>query len=755
MSLDLFERETATHMARLRPAENAQTGIWDGFVRGTGMSTMQGLAKVGRSIDMLGAVGPIAQDAFTGGTEAQDRYFKEHDEVWGRAVEYWTPNPDEVGAAGQIAGMLLSTLPLVAAAPSLAVGSMQLSIAEDLMGQGVDAGTAQAVGASQAAGLGLGIYMPIFGRTLAERVFFGGIGFNVVQGIGMRGAAEVMLKDTKAAGQFQALGLEELTLDVLLGAAFGGIVHLSPAARAQGAETWARMEAWGKGLKSSDIDALLALRQAKHLNVDSMPGKPIEPVDMERHVVRMRQALEQVVRGERVDVSDLPAPRFEADEPRLKDMAARARELAGLAENVRKEEGLAKPPADIEVPELPGLSPEHRAIEARARAMVVNDLDGMLKRYADLPGSEGGKVINTDVARELFPEYSESNATRSVNSVAVHEPASALAKAAFARVLTQPDPNGLDIVTFTAGGAGAGKTSALAAVPLASRILGASQAVYDGNLSGFRNSAQKVKQVLDAGKRAAVIFVGTDPVVAFKRALSRAMKIGRTVRQDFFVETHQGSIRTAQEMMDYYAGNDRVQFVFLDNGVGGKGEVSIVDLANAREWLRGINFDNIDARLTEVLDGELKAGRISAEVHRGVKAPVVPRAGEADGARGSEQPAVTRAKGEGQAPARRVAAPESEAPAAIRGGVEPPPPGSRGGEAAGAEGTKIDPFQIEAERVVAENPDVTVRIGEQADGTPITKSLKQYLDEVRQASADALEDAKLFEIAAGCLLGRA
>src|SRR3990167_4216843 len=153
MSLDLFERETAQRMTSLTPARSAETGVWDGFIRGTGLSTMQGLAKVARGVDLLGSVGPIVQDAFTGGTEAQDRYFREHDEVGGSAVDFWTPKEREVGAAAEIAGMLISTLPLVIASPSIAVGAIQLSVGEDLVKKGVDPARAQAVGAAQALGL--------------------------------------------------------------------------------------------------------------------------------------------------------------------------------------------------------------------------------------------------------------------------------------------------------------------------------------------------------------------------------------------------------------------------------------------------------------------------------------------------------------------------------------------------------------------------------------------------------------------------
>lgn len=344
MSLDLYPRETIERAERLTPNPTPEIGVWDGFIRGTGMLTMRGLVKTGSAIDLLGAVGPIAEDAITGGTEAQDRYFAEHEELYGKAMEFWTPQPHEVGAAGEIAGTLLSTLPQVIISPGLAVGGTQLSVAEDLVKQGVDAKTANVVGLTQGIGLGLGIYVPIFGRTLAQRILLGGAGFNVAQGVAMRGAADVLLEGTPAEGQFGAFDPTQLTLDVLLGAAFGTITHLSPAQRAQSAAIWERIESWGQGLKRSDVDALAVLRQAQHLNADSMPGKPAEPVDIERHVQRTRRAIEQVARDEPVEVSDLPQPKFESDQPRLRDMQRNAKTLSDLAENVRQEEGLPAVP---------------------------------------------------------------------------------------------------------------------------------------------------------------------------------------------------------------------------------------------------------------------------------------------------------------------------------------------------------------------------------------------------------------------------
>lgn len=355
--IDLYPSETAEKLSGMAPVQVPEPRAWDGFVRGTGMYTMQGLAKTGRAVDMLGAVGPIAQDAFTGGTEAQDKYFREHDDVWGSAVDYWTPAPGEVGVAGQTVGQLLSLIPQVLASPSLAIGATQLGVAEDLVREGVDAGRANLVGGVNAVGLGLGIWLPILGRNLWQRVIIGGAGFNVVQGAATRGVSGEILQGTPQAEQFRAFDGTAMTLDVLLGMAFGGLVHLSPEARVQGAEAWGKIASWAEKLDPSQKDAIATLRQAQHMNVDSTPGEATTPADVEAHVNRLKTAIEQAERGQPVNVEDLPAGRFEPQPDRQLENLTQMDEMVRSAADVARAEGIQEP----QVPDRMRISDEERA----------------------------------------------------------------------------------------------------------------------------------------------------------------------------------------------------------------------------------------------------------------------------------------------------------------------------------------------------------------------------------------------------------
>lgn len=376
MSGDLYQDQALERISNLAPVQVPEAGAFDGFLRGSAMATMKGFAKTGRALDMAGAALPVAYDAITGGTEAQDRYFKEHDEVFGSAVDAWTPKPNEVGAAGEIVGSLLSTLPVVIASPSLAVASAQLSGTEDLAKKGVSPTKAIAAGAVEGAALGTGIWMPILGNNLWQRMALGGAGFNMTQGVAARAAEGMILEGTPEAENFKAFDSTALTLDALMGMAFGAVTHVSPHARAQGKETWEKISAWAEKLNPSDVDSILVLRQAQHLNEDSLPGTPLGAKDINDHVQRVRTAIDDIVAGREVKVDDMPAGKFEPDAARFDEAQTRAGELSKSAEEIRTESDLPKPP-------------ETEGPQAIARTGT--------------PPGEGGGPARPEVAKEADP----------------------------------------------------------------------------------------------------------------------------------------------------------------------------------------------------------------------------------------------------------------------------------------------------------------------------------------------------------------
>lgn len=192
--------------------------------------------------------------------------------------------------------------------------------------------------------------------------------------------------------------------------------------------------------------------------------------------------------------------------------------------------------------------------------------------------TEGGRVLNTDLARELSPEY---RADRS-RSQEVHEAASAFVKRLYAARLAEEPPPGRDReVLFTAGGTGAGKSTGL-------KVLGGENAgiIYDTNMNTLASAVTKIEQALDAGWDVDIVYTYREPIEALVNgALPRAERMGRTVPAAVHVETHVGARAVIGQLAERYAGNERVRIRAIDNsrGRGNAREVALADLPEVKE----------------------------------------------------------------------------------------------------------------------------------------------------------------------------
>lgn len=370
MSFDFFPNEQQATMkaAGRQPSLTRDPGVWGNFLPGAARYGMRSLAEAARAVDMAGAAFPVVIDAVTGGTARQDQYFREHDEVFNSAVDYWTPRPGEVGAAGQITGQLLGGLAQAVVSPGLLVGTAQLSTAEDLVRQGVDAGAANLVGDIAGIGAAVGLRLPFLGKTLASRVG-SGAGGNVVQGAATAGASRAVLNaagSTEQAQQFDPFDIKARALDAALGAAFGGLAHVS-----------ARMT-------PTDEAALMVANQARHMEASTLPGLPVGDVDATAHVQALRGAVEQLLRGEPVTVDQaLRGAEFVSDPALMRDRIEVGDEITRLA----REQAAGDP---IPAPVRPEALADSAALEldpvaARARQVAAENPDMLVPLGEMLP----------------------------------------------------------------------------------------------------------------------------------------------------------------------------------------------------------------------------------------------------------------------------------------------------------------------------------------------------------------------------------
>jgi len=791
MSLDLYQDEVRDMLSSMQPVQEPEAGAFTGFIKGTGMATMRGFAKMGRAIDMAGAIGPIAQDAITGGTAAQEKYFKEHDDVFNHAVDYWTPKPNEVGTAGEVVGGLLSALPAIIAAPELAVGSAGLDTAEDLARQGVSPTKAIAAGATQAAGLGLGIWMPILGQNGWQRIVIGGAGFNAAQGAATRGITSKILEDTPAEGQYKALDPTSVTLDVLLGAAFGSIAHLSPAQRQHGAEALGKLKDWAQSLKPSDVDALATLREAQHLNVDSAAGKLETPKDIEAHVTRMRTGLDQVLRDEPVEVSTLPQPKVVADHERFADAERRVTDLQAHAEELRNELGLPHPEeitarVDNIGERIPGqkygVSPEQlmqnygsdiRPMNMRdtARESVPPPVDSLSPPPGGSAGLGGTPMRGESHSLENVQQdwtnkgidyvVSENGDTISVGKIAVPKALreQGVDTDAMRSLLDYADSTGKRIVLTPSSGFGDTKARLTEFYKRLGFVENKGKNKDSTTTERMIRQPQHVEAAPNSGR---MPFQGGNPDEAARSQLHTDENLltvgGGTAERGWSAATgirgtdgqpapvYRGAaIELAPEHFDigslgkstgHPSSGLGVWFSAARDQAAQYGEVEKfhLDIRNPKEYAPDTfpAFDSVE-------DAHKFREQLQAEGYDGI---VV------DGRElGGPVNIVAFHPDQVILPDSGLMAHESAV-----GFEERSAETGSSGEAGNT--AKPDILKSEADRIAADRGNEIISLGRDAEGNPITTTVRQYLDEARADAAVAREDAKLFEVAAGCYLAR-
>lgn len=292
-ALDPQGERVAAETAAQNPYDprTADTGFFTGALYGTGMGIMRGGAAAARAIDILASAPVAAYEGLTG-QEGRflDDWYRSVDETAGNAVDFWTPNAAEVGAAGQILGGFSEmALPLAAMGgnPSALLGSAQVNTTADLAKQGVDATTATQVGLLQGAATAAGFQLPILGKGLVSRLLAGASG-NLALNTTATYLTEKKLESEgydAQAEQFNPADLKARIVDLLSGAAFGAIAHLGAVHVPQ------RIK-----------DAALTAENAQHFQQDTAPG---EPQDLESYVAHqdaMEQATRQLLTGDPISV---------------------------------------------------------------------------------------------------------------------------------------------------------------------------------------------------------------------------------------------------------------------------------------------------------------------------------------------------------------------------------------------------------------------------------------------------------------------
>ncbi|MNM07807.1 hypothetical protein D3C81_178620 [compost metagenome] len=182
-------------------------------------------------------------------------------------------------------------LPVAAGGIGLSMGEQRFS---ELRGEGVDPKTAALAGAIEGGTLAAGAFLPA-ARLLAQPVadLAATAGANVALGAVARGGVGHVLESngyTQQAQQYRALDAQAMAIDGLLGGAFWGLGRAMSGAPTASPET---------------VDAALSGNNGLHAQHGTAPGAPVNARSSAAHQNALDLALEQMSRGEPVNVTGL------------------------------------------------------------------------------------------------------------------------------------------------------------------------------------------------------------------------------------------------------------------------------------------------------------------------------------------------------------------------------------------------------------------------------------------------------------------
>lgn len=199
-------------------------------------------------------------------------------------------------------------------------------------------------------------------------------------------------------------------------------------------------------------------------------------------------------------------------------------------------------------------------IQDKSIAKYEKDPEGLTEEYL----SENGKIVNTDEARKLFKDVGYNG----INSAAVHEASSAVAKNAFVKL--SKTKGKFENLAF-AGGSGSGKTSA-AKNMLQSEIKD-SAAILDGNMSSMKSADYFINTSRKNGKFPTIGYVYREPTDAWvngviKRMLGNPDEGGRVVPLSVFLGNTEGSYNVIKQLLNDSNLGIKYDIKLIDNSLG-------------------------------------------------------------------------------------------------------------------------------------------------------------------------------------------
>ena len=317
-----------------RPKKPEKTGL----LKAAGMGAMRGSTSLARGVALAASVFAPHEDAPDDGSRILPRkedFFKFIDRLDTQTEPYWTPDPESVGLAGQIAGSLAGLPMQIGAGGGLMAITAGLNTGTHLTSQGVDPATAAVAAVGSGTANALMMKLPQVGRNWMETVGLSTLMPTVgaAQDLALKTGLESQGYHEQAAAINPLDPVSRLT-DLTLGGIFGAMGHRSArmetSARtaaldqaAGQAETYAHLieqaggeQAVREKLPVQVVDSLDTINS--HLKtLETNPFNKTASAGVDQHLDMLRTSLEQLNRSEPVQVADQAEPVLKQPPPSM------------------------------------------------------------------------------------------------------------------------------------------------------------------------------------------------------------------------------------------------------------------------------------------------------------------------------------------------------------------------------------------------------------------------------------------------------
>ena len=208
---------------------------------------------------------------------------------------------------------------------------------------------------------------------------------------------------------------------------------------------------------------------------------------------------------------------------------------------------------------------------------IADDQPRADKLYNEIPDAKGGKVIGTDIARELLPEFAESREGKLQYTNATGRVAQAYAKDRLWREIE--NPQGRTKLMFTAGGVASGKSTAVT-----DEMVAASDLVFDGTLRESDWTIKTIERAIAKGWRVEINYVQRPLPLVLQGAIDRAQSKGRWGSLADLPAIHQAAQQSILKIAKHFEGNPH----FLLN-------LWLNDGKTLKDQPKPLNLEQIDA----------------------------------------------------------------------------------------------------------------------------------------------------------------